>query len=99
MLNLININNPTVSLTASSTTSSVALPAHVSSHILIDNSFAGALDCYVKSGLSDVVAAVTDLHIACNEKATYEIDPSHTHVAAITSTGTTVLKLVKGNGV
>jgi hypothetical protein len=99
MQNLININAASVSLSVSSTSARVNLSARPEDYVLIDNSFPGAVDCYVKSGLSTATAATTDLHISAGEKATYQIDPSHTHIAAITASGTTTLRLVKGSGV
>lgn len=98
-MNVININAATVALDLTDTTDSVELTGSPSSYLLVDNTLTGAVDCYLKSGMSDVVATTTDMHIAAGEKGVYAIDPSHTHVAGIVATGTGTVLLVRGNGV
>lgn len=94
---LININATTASLSVSTTSAAVALDGGYDS-VLVDNTLPGNTDCYVRSGLSTVAATTSHMHIAAGEKASYRIDPSHTHVAAITSSGTTTLRLTRGSG-
>lgn len=98
-MDVININAASVALTVGTTTARAAIAGAPSSYLMVDNSLAGAVDCYIRSGNSAVVAATTDMHIAAGEKGVYAIDPSHTHVAAITASGTTTLRLARGNGV
>jgi len=93
----IDINAASVALSMTASSARVALAGSPSSFLMVDNSFPGALDCYLKSGNSAVTAATTDMHIAAGEKAVYEIDPSHTHVAGISTAANTV-RLVRGNG-
>ena len=97
MSDLININAPSASLSVSTTSASVAIDGGYA-FVLIDNTLAGNAECYVRSGLSGVVATTSHMHIAAGEKASYAIDPSHTHIAAITASGTTTLRLVRGGG-
>lgn len=92
-----NINAPTTPL-AVSTSSARAAVTGKGTIVLIDNTLASNTDCYVKSGDVSVVAATTDTHIAAGEKAPYEIDPAHTHIAAITASGTTNLRIQRGEG-
>lgn len=94
MANFIGINDASVSLSVSTTSANVALGGGGSS-ILIDNTGALSGACFVRSGYSDVVATTADMQIAAGEKAVYAIDPSHTHVAAITAAGTTTLRLAR----
>lgn len=99
MANFIALNDPSVSLSVSSTSSSVQLGTTNGFSVLVDNTGTAPVVCYVKSGLSGVTATTNDLQISAGEKAVYAIDPSHTHVAAITESGTTTLRLVRsGSG-
>jgi hypothetical protein len=100
-MDLVDVNSPSVSLSVSTTTASVALGNANGTSILIDNTGIGAstpVDIYVKSGLSDVVATTSDMHIAAGEKGTYKIDPSHTHIAGITASGSTTARFARATG-
>jgi hypothetical protein len=100
MTDLININSPTTPVAVTTVSAATAFVGGKGSSgfILIDNTLTANTDCYVKTGLAGVVATTADTHIAANEKATYEIDPDHTHIACITPTGTTNLRIQRGAG-
>ena len=98
-MDVININAASVALTVGTATARVAIAGAPSSYLLIDNTLTGAVDCYVRSGNSAVVATTSDMHIAAGEKGVYAIDPSHTHVAGITASGSCSVRFVRGNGV
>lgn len=100
MTNLININAPTtpIAVTNLSATTPFIDADMPASTMLIDNTLPSNTDCYVKTGKANVTATTADTHIAANEKATYEIDPDHTHIACLTSTGTTNLRIQRGSG-
>ena len=80
MSDLINVNAPSASLSVSTTSARVAIDGGYA-FVLIDNTLAGNAECYVRSGLSNVAATT-----------------SHMHIAAITASGTTTLRLVRGGG-
>ena len=98
MANFININDASVSLSVSTTSANVATGNALGSSVLIDNTDSGSLPCFIKAGVSGVTATTSDLQIASGEKAVYAITPGMTHIAAITASGTTTLRLVRGNG-
>lgn len=95
---MININAQVASLSVTTSSASVALPTTSPSDcIVIDNSETGATECYVKTGSSTVTADTTAAHIAAGEKAAYRFDPDHTHIAAITASGSTTLRVQRGD--
>lgn len=96
---MININSASVALTVGTTTARAAIAGAPSSYLLVDNSLAGAVDCYVKTGDGAVVATTSDMHIAAGEKGVYTVAPEHTHVAGITASGSCSVRFVRGNGV
>lgn len=97
--NLVNVNAKQYPHAVSNVSSRVAVgTTGQDGTIMIDNTFTAAVDCYVKSGDANVVATTADMHIAVNEKAPYEIDPAHTHMASITAAGATTLRYSRGSG-
>ena len=95
---IMDINSPSNTLSVTTSSGSVATTTTGTDRVIIDNKVTGAAECYVKSGMSGVTAATTDTHIPADVVMTYKIDRSHTHIAAITPTGTTTIKIQRGNG-
>lgn len=97
-MNPMNINAPSNTLSVTTSSARVATTALNADRVIIDNTVLDAVECYVKSGDSTVVATTTDTHIGANFCFTFKINPEHTHIAAITPTGTTTLKIQRGSG-
>lgn len=95
---LMDINSPSNTLAVTTSSGSVATTTTGTDRVIIDNTVTGAAECYVKSGLSGVTAATTDTHVGANVVMSYKINKEHTHIAAITPTGTTTIKIQRGNG-
>lgn len=96
--NLVNINDPTVTLSVTSTSSNVAL-SRQSGILLIQN--AGTKTCFVTTGIgSGTVATTSSLPILANGSFTVRNYNLNTYVAAICGgTDTTTLYVTSTEGV
>jgi hypothetical protein len=83
------------SLSVTSTTARVALVGS-GTQVLLKN--VGGTECFVKVGSVAVVATTSCMSVPAGEIATYSISPTATHIAAITASGTTTLRIARGNG-
>lgn len=59
----------------------------------------GAVEAYVAIGTSTVTASTTDVLIPTNMSLLYLIDPTHTHIAGVTSASTTNIRVKVGEGI
>ena len=95
-----NINDPTVTISASSTSSRVAYGRAVSSRIVVSN--AGTKGGYLVSGSSTVTASVADgnkTYLPAGIMATYSKTATDTYIAAVCAAGeTTTFKIQVGEG-
>ncbi len=87
----------TVLLATSTTTGRVALPTLRGNQVRISNPAGGSI-VFVKFGDATVTAAVTDMPILPGDNVVLTIQPSMTHVAGITSTGTPTIYFTAGDG-
>lgn len=96
MANLININAPAVNLSVTSTSANVALPNR-GAYIVITNY--GTNPAFVAVGDSTVTAsATTSICIPAGAQTTFTLSGNPTHVAAISSS-TTSINVAVGNGI
>ncbi len=86
-----------VSVSATTSTSSVALPSTKGNQVLIYAPAANAA-AFIKFGASDVEAAVTDIPIPPGFNRIFTIPPGTTHVAGITASSTGTVYLTCGDG-
>lgn len=82
--------------TTSGTTSRTALPVLDGYQVLIQN--IGAWPAHLRFGASNVVATTACVVIFPGIPYTLTIDEDATHVAGITTTGTTTVQITRGNG-
>lgn len=103
MTNYANINGTTTTITATSTTGSVDLENPNASFIEVYN--AGAVPAFVETGLLDVSvafpssSAVFGRVIPPGAVVSYEKNGNHTHLAAITSSGSATLFITTARGI
>jgi len=95
---VMDINSPSNTLSVSTSSNRVETTTTGTDRVIIDNTVAGAVECYIKSGNSTVTAATTDTHVGVGVYLTYRIDPSHTHIAGITASGTGTVVIQRGSG-
>lgn len=86
MTGIININNPSTTLSVTGTAARVALPVANASNIRIQ--YSGADVCYIESGDATVTASLssTKTYLSGSGVEVFSINPNHTNVSAI-STG------------
>lgn len=94
-MNPFSIPAAAVSLAVTSTTGNVAL-AGSGNQLLVKN--VGATECFLTVGSSTVEATTANMSVPPGEIAVYTIPISATHVAAITASSTTTLRLARGEG-
>lgn len=97
MENIANINSKSVSLTVTTVTGNVALDSKGGANVIVVNN--GDEIAYVCSGSSTVTATTANFPIPPGAAFSLKKDPAHTHVAAITATGTTPIAIVETDGV
>jgi hypothetical protein len=87
----------TVSIAAGTSTANVALTGN-GEQLELQNT--GAVTVFVNLGASAVTAAVTDYPVLAGQSKLITRNPdSHTHLAAITASGTATLYVTIGRGV
>lgn len=95
-----NINDQTVTISASSTSSRIAYGRAVASRIIVKN--IGSSGAYVTSGSSTVTATTADgakSYIPAGAIETYSKLPTQTYIAGVCAAGqTTTLKIQSGEG-
>ena len=93
----VGIFGATASLSVTSSTGNVAIPAGSASEnsVLIQND--GTAEVFVKLGSSAVTAATTDFPLQAGASVSTYVGAS-TNVAAITSTGASTLRVTRTNG-
>jgi hypothetical protein len=85
-----------VTLAVTTTTGSVAL-AGTGSALRVCN--VGGAECFLAAGSSTVTATTASMSVPAGAIETFTIPITATHVAAITASGTTTLRLARGEGV
>lgn len=77
----IDVNSPTVNITAATSTDSVAYPGTNERNITVTND--SDKTCFIKSGTSGVTAVATDMPILPGLMVTFSKTAASTHIAAI----------------
>lgn len=95
MPNPFAIPEAAVSLNVTSTTGSTAL---VGTGMQIRICNVGGTECFVKVGTSAVTATTSAMSIPAGAIEVFTIPLTATHLAAITSVGTTTLRIARGEG-
>ncbi len=89
----------TKSISASSSTASVALDTSLAGRNRVCRVYNDLTEkVFIKFGTSSVTAAVTDLPIGPGATEAFEINPSPTHVACITASGSGTVYFTEGEG-
>lgn len=89
----------TKSISASSSTANVALDTSLAGRnksVRVYNDLSEKV--FIKFGTSGITAATTDMPIGAGATEVFEINSSHTHVAAITASGSGTIYFTEGEG-
>lgn len=92
------INCPSVTITATTTSSRVAYPNNANSFLNVRIYNAGPSVVYIKSGDSTVAAAVGDCFIAPGAIEGFTKGGYDTHIAALATSGSALLYIQVGGG-
>ena len=98
VVNLVHINSPTVPLALTTTSARIALPQK-SPAVMISNT--GTTPAWVSSGDVTVVAVASTGNGVCvpgGMTFTLRLQPTDTHVAGVTATGTSTLSISNVTG-
>ena len=81
----LDVNSPTDSITAATSTDRVQIPNLGGKNMMITND--SNRTCFLKAGSVTVTAAITDLPVLRNTIQVFSYSTSNTHVAAICNAG------------
>ena len=100
MSDIMHVNNPSVTLSANSSTSaSVAFPTRRPAGLNIKVYNSGNTPVYIRSGISSVAAAAGDGFVSPNAVEVFRLSDGDTHLAALTAGGSAILYIQMGAGV
>jgi hypothetical protein len=86
-----------ISLAASATTANTALPTGTGTKFLLQND--GTVTVFFAVDSSSVVATAASTPLLAGMAKVFTLDPNATNIAAITGTGTTTLRVTRGEGI